>query len=148
MPKGDTHKKKHVQINRRAALYNSKELKKPKEEEDEKIGLIIKVLGNCYFDVEIITDGNIVRAVALGTFKKGPRKEMLCINNYVIIQPGIEKDKYYINHKYTDDDIEKLHNLGYIDKPTKSKVIDQSDFNDEVDFVQEPDITLDDIWDI
>jgi hypothetical protein len=148
MPKGDTHKKKHVQVNKRAALYNSKELKKPKDEEGEKIGIIIKVLGNCYFDVEVIIDSIIVRAVALGTFKKGPRKEMLSINNYVIIQPGIEKDKYYINHKYTEDDIGKLHDLGYIEKPTQSKVIDQSDFTEDVDFVKEPDITLDDIFEI
>jgi hypothetical protein len=149
MPKGDTHKKKHEQINKRAALYNSKELKKPKDDEGEQIGIIVKPLGNCYFDVEIISDSNTVRAVALGTFQKGPRKEHLAINNYVIIQPGIEKGKYYINHKYTDDDIEKLHDLGYINKPTKSKVIDKLDFVEETDIIkEEKNITLDDIWDI
>jgi len=147
MPKGDTHKKKHVQINKRAALYNSKELRKPKDEEGEQIGIIIKALGNCHFDVDLIKNNSVVRAVATGSFQKGPRKEIIGLNHYVIIQPGIEKDKFYINHKYTDDDIEKLHNLGYIDKPTKSKIIDKLDF-EEIEIKEEKNITHDDIWDI
>ena len=88
-----------------------------------------------------------VNASAQRSFKAGPKKEIIKVNDYVVVQPGISTGQYFINHLYSENDIVKLYEIGHIGKPNISKTIDESDVVEDVE-EQCGELSLDDIWDI
>jgi hypothetical protein len=146
MPKGDTHQKKHSKSDKKRFNFNSTDLKVPDKNQGEMIGEITGTLGSCRFNVKVVDENIEVQASALRSFQKGPRKEVLNVKDYVVIQPGISKDQYFINHKYNSTEVEKLYGHGIIGKPQKSVVVEQVDVIEEEEPVQK--LTLDEIWDI
>ena len=149
MPKGDTHVKKH---DKRKFNYSSYDLVTPKENEGECIELVTWTFGSCRFKVKLINDDEEVQATATRSFQKGPRKEFIKIGDYVIIQPGISRDQYFINNKYSDDEVRKLNSLGLLNaKPKNSNIINDLDINDDEsnnNNIDNTDVSLIDINDI
>lgn len=150
MPKGDTHKKKHQKDNNKRIKFTSNELRTPKEEEGEIIGLVINTLGVCNFRVKNFDNDEEVTATITGTFRKGPRKEPIYIGNYVLLQTGISKNQYFIVHKYQETDIDKLHSYGILKgKSKKSVVVENTDVDEILANTEDKvEVTLDDVWDI
>jgi hypothetical protein len=146
MPKGDTHVKKHSKGGKR--IYVSNDLKIPNESEGEMIGVIIGTLGSCRFSVGVVNENIEVQASAPRSFSAGPNKEIIKVKDYVIIQPGISKNQYFINHKYSEAEVQKLYDLKHIGKPKQSVTVDESDIIDEPNEEQGEELQLDDIWDI
>ena len=146
MPKGDTHVKKHNKVDKRRFNFNSTDLKVPNKDQGEVIGEVIGTLGSCRFKVKVLDENIEVQATALRSFQKGPRKEVINTKDYVMIQPGISKEQYFINHKYNQTEVEKLYGYGIIGKPKKSNVVEKVDVV-EIKEV-EPELSLDDIWNI
>jgi hypothetical protein len=146
MPKGDTHVKKHNKGDKRRFNFNSNDLKVPDKDQGEMIGEIIGTLGSCRFNVKIFDENIEVQATALRSFQKGPRKEVILTKDYVVVQPGISKGQYFINHKYNQTEVEKLYGYGIIGKPKKSTIVEQIDVIEFEETV--PELSLDDIWDI
>ena len=146
MPKGDTHVKKHNKGGKR--IFISNDLKIPKESEGEMIGVIIGTLGSCRFSVGVVNENIEVQASAQRSFSAGPNKEIIKVKDYVVIQPGISKNQYYINHKYSETEVQKLYDLKYIGKPKQSATVDESDIIDEQVEEEAEELELDNIWDI
>ena len=145
MTKGDTHIKKY---NKQKRIIFNNNLKIPNINEGEMIGQIISGLGSRRFLINIINDNYSINASALRSFSAGPTKEIIKVKDYVIVQTGISKNQYFINHKYSDAEVIKLYDLNYISKPTQSSIIDKDDiFDNQVDNNVE-ELSLDDIWDI
>ena len=144
MPKGATHINKQEL---RKQKYFSTDVKIPNENEGEVIGEVIGTLGCARFSIKILEDSKEVQASAQRSFKSGPRKEYIKIKDYVIVQPGISKNQYFINHLYSQADIEKLYDRRIIGKPKTSTVVENEDVEDNTD-KQEPveELTVDDIW--
>ena len=146
MPKGDTHSKKHNKS--KIVNYNSNSLKIPNENEGENIGEVVATLGGCRFTIKLVNDNTEIQALASRSFSHGPRKEIIKTKDYVIIQPGISKNQYFINHKYTELEVQKLYDLNHIGKPKKSVTIDESDIVDNIVEESQEDFNIDDIWNI
>ena len=146
MPKGDTHVKKHPKTDKRRFNFNSTDLKVPDKDQGEMICEVTGSLGSCRFKVKVVDENIEIQATALRSFQKGPRKEVIAIKDYVVVQSGISKDQYFINHKYNQVEVEKLYGYGIIGKPKKSTVVEQADVVEVEE--KEPEISLDEIWDI
>ncbi len=148
MPKGDTHVKKHNKGKLISKNVNN-DLKIPNESEGERIGEITGTLGNCRFNVKLLNDDIEVQASASRSFSHGPNKEIIRMKDYVVIQPGISRNQYHINHKYADNEIQKLYDLNHIGKPKQSITVDKTDiFEDHKEEEHPQEITFDDVWDI
>ena len=146
MPKGDTHSKKHNKS--KLVVYNSNTLIVPNENEGEHIGEVVATLGSCRFTVKIVNGNTEIQALASRSFSHGPRKENIKVKDYVIVQPGISKNQFYINHKYTELEVQKLYDLNHIGKPKKSVTIDETDIVDNIVNETQEELNFDDIWDI
>jgi len=146
MPKGDTHVKKHNKTDKRRFNFNSTDLKVPDKDQGEMIGEVTGTLGSCRFNVKVLDENIEIQATALRSFQKGPRKEVIATKDYVVVQSGISKDQYFINHKYNQVEVEKLYGYGIIGKPKKSTIVEQSDVVEVEE--EEPEVSLDQIWDI
>jgi translation initiation factor IF-1 len=116
-----THQKKHVQKSK----FN-KELRFRQEKEGEEYGTIIGEKGDARFECKLL-DGSIVIAKAKGTLSRGPKKERLVLDDFVLLQLDscTSTKKYYLVHKYSPDDKKSLKKMGelaqYIDKDDKDK---------------------------
>jgi len=143
MGKGDTHVKKH---DKRKMNYYSDELVIPNDSQGEFIGEIIGTLGDSRFTVKKLDDTIEIQATALGSFRKGPRKQFINPKDYVVVQPGVSKNQFYINHLYSPLDINKLFERGFIGKPKKSTIVESVD-EEEEEQAKEADLTMEDIWD-
>lgn len=148
MPKGDTHVKKHNKSKTVNRNINSIDLKIPNNTEGEMIGEIIGAYGSCRFNVKLVNDNIEVQAMAPRSFSRGPNKETIRIKDYVVIQPGISRNQFYINHRYNEMEVKKLYDLNHIGKPKQSVTVDESDIFDEPQEEEQQDITFDDVWDI
>lgn len=142
--KGHTHQKRH---NKKGGDNVQDELILAKNSEGEFYAKIIKIIGSGQFNV-IDNEGREFRANITRTFMKGPAKEFINMDDYVKVQPGISKNQYFINHKYTKNDIDKLYSLGLIGKPKNDTSIEASDliFEAVAEEQGKQDLTLEDIW--
>ena len=122
-----THQKKHVQKSK----FN-KELRFRQEKEGEEYGTIIGEKGDARFECKLL-DGSIVIAKAKGTLSRGPKKERLILDDFVLLQldycTTTKKKKYYLIHKYSSDDKKKLKKMGEL-----TQFIDTDDKKAEVIF--------------
>ena len=110
MTKGDTHIKKY---NKQKRIIFNNNLKIPNINDGEMIGQVISGLGSRRFLINIINDNYSINAAALRSFAAGPTKEIIRVQDYVIVQTGISKNQYFINHKYSDAEVIKLYDLNY-----------------------------------
>ena len=75
-----THQKKHVQKSK----FN-KELRFRQDKDSEEYGTIIGEKGDARFECKLL-DGSIVIAKAKGTLSRGPKKERLVLDDFVLLQ--------------------------------------------------------------
>jgi translation initiation factor IF-1 len=141
--KGHTHQKRH----KKGENNSHDELILAKDSEGEFYGKIIKIIGSGQFNV-VDNEGREIRANITRTFMKGPAKEFINMDDYVKVQPGISKNQFFINHKYTKNDIDKLYSMGLIGKPKNDTSIEASDlvFESIPEEEGKQDLTLEDIW--
>jgi len=127
-----THQKKHVQKSK----FN-KELRFRHEKEGEEYGTIIGEKGDARFECKLL-DGSIVIAKAKGTLSRGPKKERLVLDDFVLLQLDscTSTKKYYLVHKYSSDDKKSLKKMGEL-----THYVDKNDKKDEVVFEIEDDNT-------
>ena len=106
-----THQKKHVK--RHGYIM---ELKYRNDEEGEEYAEILSEMGNCRFEVKLISDDTIYIAKAKGTLIKGPKRERLQKDDLVLLQldNSTSEKKYYIIHKYSPDDRKMLKKAGQL----------------------------------
>jgi len=127
-----THQKKHVQKSK----FN-KELRFRQEKEGEEYGTIIGEKGDARFECKLL-DGSIVIAKAKGTLSRGPKKERLVLDDFVLLQLDscTSSKKYYLVHKYSPDDKKSLKKMGEL-----AQFIDKNDKQEDVVFEVEDDTT-------
>ena len=112
MGKGDTHKKKHTK--NRFIKY---ELELANKNMGEFYAKVIGILNGNRIKVKDI-NGSEYQIIIRGNFYYGSKKENLNFpdperNEYwVLVQPGISKDQYFLKHIYNDDDKNKLSDRG------------------------------------
>jgi translation initiation factor IF-1 len=128
-----THQKKHVQKSR-----FKNELRFKNDKDNEYYATIISEKGDARFECKML-DGAIVIAKAKGSISRGPKKERLVLDDFVLLQLDgcTSSKKYYLVHKYTADDKKNLQKMGelaqYVDKDEKEEVIFESDIKDEIE---------------
>jgi hypothetical protein len=127
-----THQKKHVQKSK----FN-KELRFRHEKEGEEYGTIIGEKGDARFECKLL-DGSIVIAKAKGTLSRGPKKERLVLDDFVLLQLDscTSTKKYYLVHKYSPDDKKSLKKMGEL-----TQFNDKNDKKDDVIFEIEDNTT-------
>ena len=112
MPKGDTHKKKHTK-----SRFIKHELEIAKKNEGEFYAKVISILGGNRIKVVDIK-GDEFQIIIRGNFFFGAKKENLNFpdadrNEYwILVQPGISKDQFFLKHIYNDNDKIKLKDRG------------------------------------
>jgi translation initiation factor IF-1 len=129
-----THQKKHIQKSK----FN-KELRFRHEKDGEEYGTIIGEKGDARFECKLL-DGSIVIAKAKGSLSRGPKKERLVLDDFVLLQLDscTSTKKYYLVHKYSSDDKKALKKMGEL-----SQFVDKDDKKEEVVFEIEEEDTAD-----
>ena len=91
-----THQKKHIKNTNR-----SKELILCSKSNDEYYGQIISAKGDARFEVKIIYNNSTIIAKARGVLIRGPGKQMINKDDYVLLQKDMSTsdNKYYIIKK-------------------------------------------------
>jgi translation initiation factor IF-1 len=102
-----THQKKHI----KDRVTNSKELIIRDQTQGEKYGEVVRATGNCRFECRFL-DNSTTNAPLAGKLIKGPHKQRITPGDFVLLQALIDKNKYYIIHKYSPDDKKKLAKNG------------------------------------
>lgn len=137
-----THQKKHTKT------FQSRELLICDTSIGEYYGIITDIKGDLRFEVKIIKNNTLVVAKACGRLTKGPKKQKLMLNDYVLLQKSVELNniRYYILYKYNNNEIKELKkikeivNVNYInndDTPldrtiTNTTNISNVSFDDEI----------------
>jgi translation initiation factor IF-1 len=140
--KGHTHQKRH---NKRDNEIVVNEIIFAKDSDGEFYAKVAKPLGSGQFNV-VDNEGREVRASITKSFMKGPKRELINVDDVVKIQPGISKNQFFINHKYSKSDEIKLSSLGLIGKSKNDTSVEASDLIFELE-EQNTNLTLEDIWD-
>jgi translation initiation factor IF-1 len=134
-----THQKKH---NKQPKF--KKELRF-KNDHNEEYATIISEKGDARFECKLL-DGSITIAKAKGSLSRGPKKERLLVDDFVLLQLDecTSVKKYYLIHKYSPEDKKNLKKMGelalFVDKTEKQEdIIFETDIVDEID-----NVTIDD----
>jgi translation initiation factor IF-1 len=104
-----THQKKHIK-----RVSGNKELQ-VKQNEFEQYGEIISEKGDLRFEVKVIKTGVLALAKARQAIAKGPKKTRIIKGDIVLLQldeATTGRDKYFIIHKYSPDDVKQLRKAG------------------------------------
>lgn len=148
MSHGSTHLKKHNK--KKNQIKHENICIYPNHEYNEKIGEITGTLGYCNFNIKLLNDDIEIQAKLKGDFISGKskKKERVNIHDYVLVQPGISKNSYYIVHKYSKTDEKYLLLNGHV-KKINSCSIEKDDIMDDENEVKEvEEISLDVIGNI
>jgi hypothetical protein len=136
MGKGDTHTKKHGQNTK--SKFIKYELEIANKSEGEFYAKVLGMLGGNRIKV-IDLKGCEIQATVRGNFYFGGKKENLNFSDadkkeyYVLIQPGISKNQYFLKHIYNETDIKKLYDKGeLLASTTQTNVITVNENNDIV----------------
>jgi translation initiation factor IF-1 len=108
--KGHTHKTKHI---KKKIVFNELHY----STENELYGTINCDLGNATFEVTIHNTNKIIQAKACGAIIKGPKKQRLNKGDMILVQldtSTTSKEKYFIIHKYSPDDVKNLRLQGHL----------------------------------
>jgi hypothetical protein len=120
---GNTHKKKHTQISgsARSLPYKS-----------EKDGLSYAITGlprgDCMFDITLVETAKKTWGSIAGSLVRGPNKKRIFGGMYVLVQKDSSstgKDKYFIVHAYSDDDVRRLRKEGELAPLTDDAVFEE-----------------------
>ena len=139
--KGATHTKKHQQGRKITYVV---ELIVPDKEAGEFCGKITAALGLCRFTIMNLNNNEVIQASAPRSFRAGKKKEIINVDDIVLVQPGISKNQYFITHLYSSADITELNRqciIGHI-KKNNTISIEPETVEEEV---SEP-LALEDIW--
>jgi translation initiation factor IF-1 len=104
-----THQKKHIK-----RVSGPKELQ-VKQNEFEQYGEIVSEKGDLRFEVKLIKTNVLALAKARQAIAKGPKKTRIVKGDIVLLQQDeatTGRDKYFIIHKYSPDDIKQLRKAG------------------------------------
>ena len=104
-----THMKKHIK-----RTPGNKELQ-VKQGDNELYGEIISEKGDLRFEVKLIKNSAIGIAKARRAITNGPNKTRIVKNDIVLLQLDectTGRDKYFIIHKYSAEDIKQLRKAG------------------------------------
>ena len=121
-------------------LLSSTEVKVELKQENEAYALVLRLLGNGrvmvkFYDDELKKIREIL-AIIPGRLRK--RKQWVVVNNYVLISlRSFEKDKADIIYVYSQEQMNKLNNMGELNF-LEDKEMMYAEFNDiEVDLLDE-----------
>jgi translation initiation factor IF-1 len=103
---GKTHMKKHNKTN---TTSKSKELIFANDKEE--YGEIIAPLGNCRFEVKIISTGQTINCPLRGKRKSGRSKQLIGKEDTVLLIPDVGSG-YIIDSKYSPQDVMRLKKSG------------------------------------
>jgi hypothetical protein len=112
MGKGDTHKKKYTKSN-----FVKYDLIIAKKEEGEFYGRVLGILNGNRLRVKD-NKGDEIQVGIRGNFFYGSKKENLNFPDmetheyWILVQPGISKNQYFLKHIYNDTDKLKLQDKG------------------------------------
>lgn len=103
-----THKKKHVKkrINEFVIRLGA---------EQQEYAEVIIAKGSGRFEVKLIKNNEIINVKMRGALAKGPLKQRIEKKDIVLLHPDTsttENNKFYIIHKYSNDDIKRLQKMG------------------------------------
>lgn len=134
MPKGDTHKKKHIKISR----FTKSDFVLANESEGEFYARVIGILNGNRLKV-INIHGDDFQVGIRGNFFFGAKKENLNFvdperNDYwVLVQPGISTNQYFLKHIYKNEERAKLYDRGELTiKNTQNNILDIGTTNEEI----------------
>ena len=105
------------------------------EKEDQEYAEVIAPKGSSRFEVTLIKNNETINVKLRGTLTHGPNKQRIEKGNIVLLHPDscTDNNRYYIIHKYSPDDIKRLHKMGELAHITnieidkKSTVMFESD---------------------
>jgi len=112
MGKGDTHKKKHSKNH-----FVKNDLVIANKNEGEFYARVMSILNGNRLKVKD-NKGDEIQVGIRGNFFYGSKKENLNFPDmdrheyWVLVQPGISKNQYFLKHIYNDSDREKLQDRG------------------------------------
>jgi hypothetical protein len=112
MGKGDTHKKKHSKNH-----FVKHDLVIANKNEGEFYARVMNILNGNRLKVKD-NKGDEIQVGIRGNFFYGSKKENLNFPDmdrheyWVLVQPGISKNQYFLKHIYNDSDREKLQDKG------------------------------------
>jgi hypothetical protein len=118
---GHTHQYKH-----KKNTSSNKELQY--RQTGEEYAIINSDRGNSLFEVTLYATNQIVMAKARGSLIRGPRKQRLEKNNFVLLvqdDATSSGNKYYIIHKYSQDDVKRLRKAGELTQVKESEETDK-----------------------
>lgn len=104
-----THLKKHVK-----RVSGNKELQ-VKQGENEQYGEIVGEKGDLRFEVKLIKNSALTIAKARKAITSGPNKTRILKSDIVLLQldeTTTGRDKYFIIHKYSPEDVKQLKKAG------------------------------------
>jgi hypothetical protein len=119
-----THQKKHIKRKNNDFILKI-------ESENQEYAEVIAAKGGSRFDVRVIKNNEIINAKLRGTLSHGPGKQRIDKNNYVLIhldKSTTDGNKYYIIHKYSPEDVKKLHKMGQLAQIKSNDTCDDDDF--------------------
>ena len=122
-----THQKKHIKRKNNDFILKI-------ESENQEYAEVIAAKGSSRFEVRVIKNNEIINAKLRGSLSHGPGKQRIEKNNYVLIhldKTTTDGDKYYIIHKYSPEDVRKLHKMGQL-----AQIKTNEDDNDNDDFFE------------
>lgn len=134
-----THIKKHI---KRSKFSN--ELRFKKESEGEDYAEIISEKGDARFECKLL-DGSIVISKAKGSISRGPKKEKLSKNDFVLLQKDecTSQKKFYLIHKYSPEDKKKLAKMGELTQIKESEDVMVA-FEDDIVDAKINEVVIDD----
>ena len=112
MGKGDTHKKKHSKNH-----FVKHDLVIANKDDGEFYARVMSILNGNRLKVKD-NKGDEIQVGIRGNFFYGSKKENLNFPDmdrheyWVLVQPGISKNQYFLKHIYNDSDREKLQDRG------------------------------------
>lgn len=120
---------KNVKKQRNNRSRQSNELRFRDKKNLEEYAVITSAKGNCRFGADIIGGDSDVIVSLKNTIKKGPFKEIIKPEDYVLLQLDentTTKKKYFVIHKYSKDEakqLERLNEFTYIENSNNDKVL-------------------------
>jgi len=121
---GETHQKKHI----KKRGVSNKELIIP--EQDEELGIVINSLGYYRFKIKLCDSEIEHNAKLRGNLIKGPKKQLLRPNDLILLTRDSSftaEDKYFIIHKYSENDKKALIKGKYLNENTDLQINNNED---------------------
>jgi hypothetical protein len=129
-----THKKKHSKKKQNDFILKI-------DKEDQEYAEVIAPKGSSRFEVTLIKNNETINVKLRGTLTHGPNKQRIEKGNIVLLHPDSCTDnnnnnRYYIIHKYSPDDIKRLHKMGELAHIINMEIDKQSTVMFEYDVLE------------